>query len=220
MPALETPIRTLPCTDGNQDVLVDIEQMTWEHVNLWHTFVQPLINLGFQHWHAGLPAQDARADVGWDWALNYALVLLHNSATYIPGNKSGLARALTLAVTTTGGDQIPIGMLTVVPRFRCDVGGAVQDRTFAWYLADAPKVFYTDVLKVVPVKGVATALLDCAIQTGFDAGQSGETLLHADPNGGEKLTNFYLTHCLMRQVELKTTALFPSCAARMRISIS
>jgi hypothetical protein len=204
--ALQKPITSLPCDSGTSantaDVLIEIKQMTWHHVNIWHTLVQPLIDSLFEHWHAGVSAQNARADVGWDWARNYGLTLLHNTACYIPGNQSGLARALALTVNTTDGDEIPVGMLTVVPEFNCNIENVVATRTFAWYLADAPRAFYSTVLGVDPVKGVALALLDCAIQSGFDAGSNGATLLHADPNGGHKLTEFYENRCGMRKLNL------------------
>ena len=203
--ALQNPVTMLPVdsgtTIGQTHVCVAVRGMTWEHVNVWHTLVQPIINLNYQHWSPDVPSDDARADVGWDWGFNYSLMLLHNTCTYIPGNKSGPARALTLVVSTETGEEIPVGMLTVVPKFQCDVGGAARERTFAWYLSDAPKSFYTDVLGVDPLKGVAKALLDCAIQSGLDAAADGATLLHADPNGGTKLKEFY-SRCAMQQVQL------------------
>ncbi|UGQ47825.1 hypothetical protein [Massilia endophytica] len=199
--ALKRPIKTLPFAEaGTEDVLVEVRRMTWDHVNVWHSLVQPIINANFRHWHSGIAPGDARADVGWDWGFNYALALLHNAATYVPGNASGPALAMAVTVATVEGREIPIGMLTVVPQFQSTVERQAAQRSFAWYLADAPKAFYTDVLGAVPVKGVASALLDCAVQSGFDAGGSGDTLLHADPHGGEKLQEFYVQRCGMRQV--------------------
>lgn len=204
---LKNSIKRLPCVNSgglpNEEVVIQVKKMSWHDVNLWYTLAQPLINKNFQHCTNALSAQDARADVGWDWSLNFSLVLLHNTASYVPGNKSGPAHALTIAVTTVEGVQIPIGMLTVVPRFFCHVEGVKQDRTFVWYLADAPRAFYTDVLCVAPVKGVATALLDSAVQAGIVSGGDGSTLLHADPKGGQKLTDFYVNRCSMRQVSVQ-----------------
>jgi hypothetical protein len=181
--------------------------MTWEHVTFWHTEVQPIIDLHYKHWKANILPQDVRADVGWDWTRIFGLYLLHNTARYIPENQSGPAQALALAVVTADDEEIPIGLLTVVPQFQCTLDNIFGPRTFAWHLADAPVSFYRDKLKAQPVVQVAAALIDTAIQSGLDSGMNGSLLLHADPNGGQRLANFYLQRCRMTQLSLDSPPL-------------
>jgi hypothetical protein len=185
------------------DVIVRIGPMTMAHVNLWHTYVQPLVDANYSHWVKGLDVRSVRADVGWDWSMIFGLALAHNSARFIPGNRSGPALALVVALLAETGEEIPIGMLTVVPRFRCTAKGEQRDRSFAWFLSDAPAEFY-DAIGSGTVASVAKALLDTAIQSGLGSGLDGTLLLHADPGGGPKLDDFYVNKCKMER--LKTDA--------------
>lgn len=204
-PALTNTIRSLPSRGAEtavEDVLIEVKAMRWEHVNLWHSEIQPLIDTNYRHWQPGIAPQDVRADVGWDWSKIYALALLHNTVRYIPGNKSGPAQAFAMVIRNENDDEIPVGMVTVVPRFSCSLQGVVGERTFAWYFADAPTSFYTKVLGVGPLVGVAAALLDTAIQSGLNMRANGSILLHADPNGGNRLADFYLQRCKMTQLSM------------------
>jgi hypothetical protein len=205
--ALNHPVRCLPVDGGKTgDVVIDVKVMTWNHVNAWNTLVQPLIDNTYMHSSPHVEERRVRADVGWDWSLNYAMALIHNAARLLPANMSGPARAFTVVVGPDN-EEIPIGMLTVVPEFYCRIGGTAAKRAFVWYLADAPREFYTRVLHVAPVKGVASVLIDSAIQSGLDAGGSGATLLHADPKGGAKLQDFYMEKCGMQRVHMQEHAI-------------
>jgi hypothetical protein len=201
--ALPNPIRRLarkgPLGAPLDDVIVRIGPMTMAHVNIWHTFIQPLIDANYSHWVEGVDARSVRADVGWDWSMIYGLALAHNSARFIPGNQSGSALALVIALLTELDEEVPIGMVTVVPKFHCTAKGEQRDRTFVWFLADAPAEFY-DAIGSGMVAAVAKALLDTAIQSGLGSGQDGTMLLHADPGGGPKLEGFYVDKCKMERL--------------------
>ena len=188
------PIKTLLCQDTNSvrsSVLVDVTPMTQVHANEWHTHVQPLIDRYYEFDGPAVLEEDTRADVGWDWNLYRSLAYVHNAGVQLKGSYSGKAMALAIVVRTHQNHEIPIGMLTVVPEFYCNVANVTQTRGFAWFLADAPEEFYTQVLNVAPISGVARMLLDTAIQTTLDAKADGSLLLHADPHGGAKLVRFY-----------------------------
>lgn len=100
-------------------------------------------------------------------------------------------------------------MLTLVPEFHCTLDNVSTTRTFAWYLADAPASFYRKILEIEPVLKVASALIDTAIQCGLDNGKDGSLLLHADPNGGQRLADFYLKRCKMTQLSLGIPPISP-----------
>lgn len=76
----------------------------------------------------------------------------------------------------------------------------------AWHTIIQP-IIDTGLLGVAPIRGVATALLDCAVISGISAGGNGETLLHADPRGGPKLQEFYRKKCGMKQVKMENGAI-------------
>ena len=197
MAVLSRPIRSLPSVDENGQtvqVAVTVVPITWGHIKLWETQVQPLVDRHYCHHRNDAPSGPGiRADVGWNWQTIYYYAAVH-SLLYKP------ALAMCLVVKQAGAPEFPIGMLTAVPRLPCTAFGLTRDRGFAWYLADAPTEAYRDVLKVPPVKGVATVLIDCSLQATFDASGEGTHLLHADPRGGPKLTDFYIEKCRMTQL--------------------
>jgi len=173
--------------------------MSFIHVNDWHSIIQPLIDSNYQPWSSGAAHSNVRADVGWDWAHILALTQVHNVGANVPGSQSGPAFALAIVLNDQTGIEVPIGMLTVVPRFQSTVFGNARQRTFTWYLADAPGEFYA-ALDMPPVLAVARALLDCAIHSGLESGMDGSMLLHADPAGGPKLPEFYGAKCGMQRL--------------------
>lgn len=140
--ALKNPVRALPCdvpkSRPDYAVETNVRNMTWEHISFWNTVIQPLINARFRHWQPGVEPQDARADVGWDWARCYGLAILHSATSCVPGNKSGAARALAITVSTLRGAEIPVGMLTAVPQFQSTVGEVTRQRVFTWYPLHVP----------------------------------------------------------------------------------
>lgn len=167
--------------------------MTRRLVGLWAKYVQPLVDLSYQHDGAGVSARKIRADVGWSWRRNYFVAALQGIAL-------SPAQAMCLVVKQVGAPEFPIGMLTMVPSLSCNAFGVVRERGFGWYLSDAPAEAYRQVLKIPAIKGVAAALIDCSIQATVDAAGDATHLLHADPNGGAKLIEFYRDRCFMVQL--------------------
>jgi len=191
---LKRPIRRLLSTNsagGSVSVQVSVVPMTSDLIRLWMQKVQPLINANYQHSGPAVSnARMIRADVGWNWGTNLWLAKGHSVSA--PARGSGPAVAMCLVVHPQRAPAFPIGMLTAVPLFNCAVHAVSRPRGFAWYLADAPKEAYQQVLKTNAVKGVAGALVDCSIQATGDVGSDMMHLLHADPNGGNKLESFYI----------------------------
>lgn len=203
MLTLHQPIRQLPCKGSGgvpvPDIVVEAKAMTVSHVNTWHSVIQPIVDSHYQRWSPGQADASTRADVGWDWAHMHALVMLHNAGYALPGGQSGPAYGFALVIHGDGAEEVPIGMLTVVPLFNSTVFGQTRQRTFAWFLADAPGEFYA-AIGLPPVLAVAKALLDTAIQSGLASATDGSLLLHADPAGGPKLPAFYGSRCGMQQL--------------------
>ena len=198
---LKRPIKTLPSTDaaGNQiDVAVSVVPMSSALIGRWASDIQPLIDNEYVHdASSAASGKPVRADVGWNWRLIYAYAAAHTVAI---GGGSGPALAMAIVVQPSGASSFPIGMLTAVPDFTCTAFGTTRSRGFAWFLSDAPQEVYTRVLHQPAVRGVAKALIDCSIQATLDRSFDGTHLLHADPNGGTKLTNFYVVKCGMTQL--------------------
>jgi hypothetical protein len=197
-------IQRLPTSVRGESAVVKVVPMTKEHVRYWHNHVQPVIN---RHYKKAKKApsggasddKNIRADVGWNWNVYFFLMLFHNTMTHVPGNASGRARGLAVVVEAENAKEIPVGMLTVVPKFSTTVQGERRLRTFAWYLSDAPAEVY-DELDLAPLRSMAKALLDTALQVGWSEQMDGEFLLHADPAGGKKLKEFYREKCKMTPV--------------------
>jgi hypothetical protein len=103
-------------------------------------------------------------------------------------------------------------MLIVVGRFECVVDGNGRERVFTWYLADAPRELYEATARVPRVLGVARALLDCALQYGFGAGRDGAMLLHAAPEGGDRLLRFYEAGCGLVRIPPEAPRVSPARA--------
>lgn len=193
---LNRPIRSLPSRDASGNVVqvaISIVPMTRRLVSQWASVVQPLVDVNYQHHAPGLPPRAVRADVGWNWRSIYALASAQ-SWFLSP------ARAICMTVQPSSAPPFPIGMLTMVPQLPTTVHGVQRDRGFGWYLSDAPYEAYQQILRTAPVKGVAAALIDCSIQATLDCGSDGTHLLHADPNGGDKLVRFYRDDCKMTQL--------------------
>lgn len=203
VPALQNPIRRLGVVPPQAGSLtgyvtdVRIVHMTPHLALFWQNHCQSIIDSQYKRWGMSGSSRPIRADVGWKWYDIWTLAALHSALCRRRG--TGRALALCMLLDSHAQNDIPIGMLTVVPRFFTDALGVRRLRTFAWYLADAP-VEYFNTLGRQPVKGIARALVDCAVQAGYDDGQDGTLLLHADPNGGQKLTDFYANRLKMTQL--------------------
>lgn len=176
--------------------------MTWDHVDLWHYHVQPIIEAEYIKAEATTsgvdPKAGVRADVGWNW--HYYFWLAKRWNTVRPTARfAQRAVAWCLVVLGEDGRQLPIGLLTAVPAYASPY---LEDNTelgFVWYLSDAPAEHYLQ--RGMPrVSGVASALLDIAIQTRLDLIGNAAIFLHADPAGGEKLLTFYGDKCGMTRL--------------------
>jgi hypothetical protein len=200
---LKRPIRRLPYKgklgDPEGAYPVEVVDMDDTMVRRWHEHVQPLIDAQYRPWSPGSDERWVRADVHWNWWKIRAYAGCHNFAARWPGNQSGKAVACCLTLAGEEADWVPVGMLTVVPRFRCTVDGANRDRSFVWYLSDAPEEHYRK-LRIEPMQGVARALIDTALQARIDLGFDAAALLHAAPEGGGKLQKFYEKACGMTRV--------------------
>jgi hypothetical protein len=204
MPALKNPIRWLPSENPDNPkapraAVVSVVPMSKALVKRWVTDIQPLVDEHYHFWIDADNADTTRADVGWNWKNIWLGAIGFSLISHVPRVKSGRVRAMCIVVEQNG-EQFPIGMLTAVPKLNSQVDEWGL-RGFAWYLADAPLEAYREVLKRPYIFGVAKALLDCAVQATVDGDGSGELLLHAASEGGDKLINFYETKCSMTKLE-------------------
>ncbi|RON38111.1 hypothetical protein BK666_30650 [Pseudomonas frederiksbergensis] len=200
---LQRPIASLLASDASGipfQVKVSVVPMTKALARQWHESVQPIVDNHYSH--EGFASQKVRADVGWRWPNYLKLVAIHNYLTRMPGNASEKGKAMCVVVSK-GEQKFPIGMLSLVPKLHCNVQGVERQRAFTWYLSDAPAELYEQFLRQPTIRGVAKALIDCTIQAALDEGDDGALLLHADPNGGRKLVDFYTSSCKMRRLSPK-----------------
>lgn len=189
-------IRRLPTFESSSDMKVKVVPMTVRLAKIWHRHVQPLIDDNYR-----LSSQQGtrpiRADVGWNWIRWRNVAGLHNITKALGGH--GPALTMCIVVNTEGTGEFPIGMLATVPALKCTVFEENRDRGFGWFLSDAPRELYTK-LGAPAAKMVALALLDCGIQATIQSGLDGAFLLHAAPEGGDKLLRFYTEKVRMERL--------------------
>jgi len=198
--ALSQPVKRVHYGPKGSDTYYDVAVVPMSvHIAAeWHAQVQPLIDRLYSPWQGSGQPGKVRADVTWDWTRNLLLAQAYNSIGFNRSPHPAFAWSLVLR-SEDGADQVPIGMLTVAPQFHATLAGPPRDRAFVWYLADAPVEFYQH-LQIEEAHGVASALVDTAIQTRLDllAGIDASTFLHADPAGGPRLIAYYSKHGMTR----------------------
>lgn len=201
---LPNPITRLPIKRPDQSigyVALRTVPMTQELVDIWMQEVQPIIDAHYQVSAEGVASENIRADVGWKWNRYFTWHECSFALRRVTGIKSNITptTALCLAIEQKG-RLFPIGMLIALPKFMCQVKDVRRDRSFTWYLSDAPADIYSSLFDEERVQGVAKALVDSTIQLSVAAGLQGEMLLHASPKGGAKLECFYREKCRMLQL--------------------
>jgi hypothetical protein len=211
--ALKAPIRWLPkknaCVETSERTIpVRIEALRHSHVALWQRHVQPLIKRHYRRDDKrsidsnGIERR-VRADADWNWWRILALLRLHNAATILPLNQSGKGFGWAI-VPEQSNTSVPIGLVTVVPLFRCSINGVEAHRAFAWYMSDAPEEYFKKFAQPL-VEDIAVTLLDTAIQTRADLEEDRSMVLRAAPSGGPRLAKFYEDKCGMRRIANMTT---------------
>lgn len=188
---LKRPIVQLPfygASGAISEIPVGIQPLDMAHVMFWHRHVQPIINTRYVA-APGDGVKTIRADVQWNWWQIAALAVSYNAAIRVPRGRLAIAAGWCMSLEL-GDVNMPIGMLTAAPAFMCNVRGIKRDRAFVWYLADAPSELF-ERFGLPAVHGVASALIDTAIQARLDLELDAETLLHAAPTGGRRLQDYY-----------------------------
>jgi hypothetical protein len=181
-------IKSLPFQNMPEAVDIKILPLSWELANRWHTEVQPIINKNYQHWAPGCQERLVRADVGWSWPRIKALRLLHDVGHV--ASLTTFTKELCVTVEFEGKD-FPIGMLTLVPKYKCNVE-RWGFKGYMWYLSSAPQEVFIDTFRDDIIGGVAKTLIDCAILASYNEDGDGSLLLHADSKGGIVLHKYYI----------------------------
>ncbi|MCX2901080.1 hypothetical protein [Pseudomonas mandelii] len=185
------PVSVLPRRDKTGYARIEFLPMTAAHATWWHQNVQSIINTKYRALSDSTPKnahKKVRTDIDWDWELWHWLLSVHNF-----GHASAIkspAMGLTLAAINEEGFAVPIGMMTLVPRYLCN-SDKIGEKTYLWFLASAPSTTYDDWLDGKALDGVGSALIDAAIQESYKVKADGAVLLHADPDGGQYLLDTY-----------------------------
>ncbi|MNJ41501.1 hypothetical protein D3C77_364270 [compost metagenome] len=201
MSPIQNPIKRLPVKGSKSFASLRVVPLTLYHVDVWMHQIQPVINRNYCSAITD-PKGRVRADIGWDWYRIWDLASIHDLAFMGRTHRKTL-RLCVVAVpdkpNVTEYDYFPVGMLTLVPKFRCNAPKE-GDRAFTWFLSNAPKETYDQYLKGKRIEGVAKMLLDCVVQSAYDIDGSGEMLLRAATEGGKHLRKFY-AECRLRQLK-------------------
>lgn len=169
-------------------VEVALVPMTADHASWWHGHVQPIIKENYRT-ASQAGSQHIRADRNWNWNRSFRLLDVHNFG-HFSTRSAHPAYGLTMITRNELGEQVVIGMMTVVPRYLCK-SDRFGSKTYAWYISTAPSEFYREYFSSIKLAGVGKALFDAAIIASYRAGLNGAVLLHAAPEGGEELKALY-----------------------------
>jgi hypothetical protein len=120
----------------------------------------------------------SRADAEWDWDLE------------IPGLTFaiGIRRRPRLLQLHTADDGFPLGMVALLENERW-IGRHQEPAVYVWYLAGAPSAAFAK-RREIP-KLLTAATLDSAITLSLNGPAEGRLWLHAAPEGGERLLEWY-----------------------------
>lgn len=174
-------------------VPVEIIPMTAEHAAWWHSTMQPMIKAHFRTATDTTPesaGKKIRADFEWNWERIFWLLDIHNQG-HFSTRCAHPAFGLAMVARNKLGEVVPVGMMTLVPRYLCN-SDRFGSKTYTWFVSSAPPCFYHEYFKELKLEGVGKALFDAAIIASYRAGLDGSLLLHADPEGGKGLTRLYV----------------------------
>jgi hypothetical protein len=177
-------IQSAPSLTGC-NVPVDVVDIDQHLVRYWHSYIQPFIN-----------AIGDRADRGWDWRL------ICSASNLIGGVLRQRTKGLAIVVNLMPDfpAMIPVALLHLVnryPHFR----DHRQVSTFLWYLSDAPREALQQLKELntgiqiftedkIP-KMLGALALDTALIHSFRESNQGRLGLHAAPEGGQRLLDWY-----------------------------
>ena len=171
------PIKKLPAFHHPGDVPIRTCEMNDEHLQLWEAYMQPEID-----------ADKKRVDRGWIWPD------LVKTKSYWAGLLGQSPAKFTCGVERwKDGVFIPIGMLLVVRKYP-----ALYDHrklsVFLWYMSGAPRTAIESHAgpELVPdKKKLGEFLIDLAITHSINRKLLGRLGLHAAPEKGTFLVDFY-----------------------------
>lgn len=92
-------------------VEVEIVRMTADHVGWRHDTMQPMIKASSE--------LESRADAKWNWIKNFNLLNVHNLG-HLSIRSAHPAFGLTMIAPNAAGEPVPVGMMTLVPRYLCN----------------------------------------------------------------------------------------------------
>jgi hypothetical protein len=173
------------CRTSKQWVPIEIDYMRVEDAEYWHANIQPAID------------KTDRADRLWDWEVWRGMLPFAQS---LVGRR---CLALTIHVQTEHQRGMPAGMLLLIEsypwlaprpwdRFRRRLRR--QRSTFTWFLSSAPHSRLRE-LGVPEPPQLGAVLIDTALVASVNHGHEGRMWLHAAPDGGQKLFDFYDLEC-------------------------
>jgi hypothetical protein len=184
-------VTIVPTRDKRGLVDVEVVPMTKTHATWWDKHVQPVVRKHYRAIDDDTPAnqgKEIRADYRWFWPGVFYLTKIHNLSH--PSSFKTPSIGLALIVVNKIGQRIPVGMLTVVPRYLCNPENWSR-KGYIWFLAAAPDEIYTKYFGKTLLSGVGKALIDSAVVTVMNAKGDGSILLHASPRGGDDLVGYY-----------------------------
>ncbi len=161
---------------NHTDIVVTVANK--EVLDYWHKNIQlPFIN-----------TMESRLDKGWDWPKT--IYRVHGTIAKI---RNQLPVCYTIG-KRIGDDFLPLGLIFVAERYPALFDEA-KSSSFIWYLSTAPRRFTEMFLKDEDIPTLGELCVDVGITSSFNNSNNGVIGLHASPEGGDWLFNFYQERC-------------------------
>ena len=169
-------VRHAPTESGNE-AGIRVSRLTPQHVLWWHGRVQPIID-----------DDPARVDRGWNW-------LLYASFSALAGSVFSRSPVGYCVGLERDDRFVPCALAQLLGDYPA-LNDHDQRSTFTWFLTTAPEAAMLGLPEYglsedrVP-KRLGTITLDVAVTHSINHGGRGRMSLHADPDGGERLLQWY-----------------------------
>lgn len=173
-----------PLKYSNGELPIQIKEANAEVLNYWHKNVQ----LAFIN-----KMVDTRADGGWNWPK----IVRRNS---IIANVRGQRPKCYSAGVVIKGRFIPLSLVFLAENYPA-LYDKSQNSSFIWFMASAPESFFTTVMSHPKIASFGKICIDIGVTSSINNLNRGVIGLHAAPEGGSKLIDYYESKCDLKSLD-------------------
>ncbi|ELB2035716.1 TPA: hypothetical protein ACVU4C_001000 [Vibrio parahaemolyticus] len=177
-------VKAYPKSNDNSGHLIDITitEATMKHIEFWHENVQKTY----------VKKDDKRADKKWNWVWNFKFY------KRLMGLLRQSPKCYCICMNKRG-RFIPLGLVLLAGEYPY-LENHEENSSFIWYLTTAPKAFLLNYLDEKEIPDISNITVDIGVTLSFQNSHEGKMGLHAAPEGGQWLIDFY-EGCSLKQLD-------------------